>query len=165
MNGPRVECVSEQRARLAIEDRPTRAEVEEVERARPRIRGDCIVCPTCQAERDRVVPDDADDLPPVSLACGHTGLRVTCHSRPCAFYSCRYHLGLEVTRKHEIQVAIDPEDLTEKTPTCALDLADDAAFPLEAVGDMIGVTRERVRQIEEKALAHAYVNGAHTLGR
>ena len=41
----RLETLRQQRAHLAEEERPTRAEVAEMERLRPRVRGDCIDAP------------------------------------------------------------------------------------------------------------------------
>lgn len=54
--------------------------------------------------------------------------------RPCRWITCRYHLS------H-----------SEKA-SCALDVADEGGLTLEEVGELMGVTRERIRQIEEIAL-------------
>lgn len=67
--------------------------------------------------------------------------------RPCHFLSCKFNLALEITPAGSIH-AYELEDLTE---SCALDVADRGGLTLEEVGSLIGVTRERVRQIEESA--------------
>lgn len=54
--------------------------------------------------------------------------------RPCPYVTCKYHLG------------------KVSEPTCTLDLADKGGMTLEEVGEVFGVTRERIRQIEERAL-------------
>jgi hypothetical protein len=73
--------------------------------------------------------------------------------RPCPWVSCKYHLFLDVSPKTgEIKFSfplLDPEELTE---TCALDLAGREDVTLEDVGNAMGVTRERIRQIEARAL-------------
>lgn len=71
--------------------------------------------------------------------------------RPCPFMSCRYHLALEVTRAQSITMQDAPLD--ELAETCTLDVADRGGMTLEAVGGLLGLTRERVRQIEEQAAA------------
>lgn len=38
------------------------------------------------------------------------------------------------------------------TESCVLDVADRGGATLEEIGDMLGLTRERVRQVEEEAL-------------
>ena len=72
--------------------------------------------------------------------------------RPCHFLSCRHHLALEVTPGGSIR-ALEPEQLEALAETCALDVAERGGITLEEVGSLMGVTRERVRQIEEKAAA------------
>jgi len=53
------------------------------------------------------------------------------HIRPCPFASCKWQ---------------------NEDGTCVLDIADDGGATLHEVGEHIGVTRERVRQIETNAL-------------
>lgn len=71
--------------------------------------------------------------------------------RPCPFLSCRYHLLLDVTPAGTIVAPV--VELDEVEETCALDVADRGGTTLEAVGSLVGVTRERIRQIETKVLA------------
>lgn len=77
--------------------------------------------------------------------------------RPCPWYGCRHHLGLEVGAGGAVRLAIDPDDLDTAPETCSLDVADRVArgdeVTLDEVGQLLGgVTRERVRQIEAAGL-------------
>lgn len=76
--------------------------------------------------------------------------RAECHSqpRPCPWVSCRYHLAIEVNAGSITHIS-DPEKMRD---TCALDVADRGGHTLDQIGEIFGVTRERTRQIEEKAL-------------
>ncbi len=79
--------------------------------------------------------------------------------RPCPFVSCRMNNYLTVTRRGYIILTYEDREPDEVPPelSCAEDAADRtrAGNPptLEEVGQAIGVTRERARQIEEIALA------------
>lgn len=71
--------------------------------------------------------------------------------RPCPWYGCRYHLGLELLGPlRQVRVLHEPDEWIG--PTCALDVAEDGPQPLRRVGDLLGLTRERARQVEERAL-------------
>lgn len=59
--------------------------------------------------------------------------------RPCPWTGCRYHLA-DVVRSRTL------------TETCCLDVAARGEETLDAVGKILGVTRERIRQIEAAAL-------------
>jgi hypothetical protein len=48
---------------------------------------------------------------------------------------------------------IEDLDFEALGDTCALDVADRGGDTLEAVGNMLGMTRERIRQVETRALA------------
>lgn len=67
--------------------------------------------------------------------------------------SCRYHLAIDVNPK-TADVKINHPRFPSALPqeTCVLDVADRGPLRLEVVGALLGVTRERVRQIEVKAL-------------
>ncbi len=73
---------------------------------------------------------------------------------PCPWVSCRHHLYLEV---HPTSGAIrlNHPDLTlEEMPfTCSLDAAADGPASLSQVAERLGITHERVRQIEVDAQA------------
>jgi hypothetical protein len=56
--------------------------------------------------------------------------------RPCPWLGCKYNIREAPIGK----------------PTCVLDVALEGGVTLEEVGEMIGLTRERIRQIEQNAL-------------
>jgi hypothetical protein len=56
-----------------------------------------------------------------------------------------------VTRAGGIKIHWFPEDDPER-PTCALDAADSGGLGCADVAALMGVTRERVRQLEEAGL-------------
>lgn len=71
--------------------------------------------------------------------------------RPCPFVSCKYHLGIDVTEKGKVSVPIGMEPW-EVPFTCALDIADMGGLDsYDAAGDIMLLTRERVRQIADVA--------------
>jgi DNA-directed RNA polymerase sigma subunit (sigma70/sigma32) len=45
------------------------------------------------------------------------------------------------------------------TASCVLDVADNGGITLEEVGELLGVTRERIRQIEAVAIRKLVVRG------
>lgn len=73
--------------------------------------------------------------------------------RPCPHVSCRFHLYLDVSpRTGAIKLNFPDLEVWELGVSCALDVADGGGTKLEIVGELMNVTRERVRQIELKAL-------------
>jgi len=74
--------------------------------------------------------------------------------RPCPFVSCKHHLFLDVSaRTGAIKLNFPDLEVWEMNETCALDVADRAGATLEEVGAIMNLTRERIRQVEVKALA------------
>lgn len=104
-----------------------------------------------EMERLRLLyPDTGERMPATRGECPT--------ERPCPWVRCTMHLALEVN-EHNGNIKItyprpDGEpDLAAMPETCALDVADRDGATLEAVAAALGITRERVRQLEAAALA------------
>ncbi len=99
-------------------------------------------------------PDRGDRLPATRGECEGG-------ARPCPMVRCRFHLYLDVhERTGHIKLNfpdLEPEDLVD---SCALDVADRGGVTLEEAGVLLNVTRERIRQLEVKALATMAKRGA-----
>jgi len=76
-----------------------------------------------------------------------------CLSRKaCPFVSCRYHLYLDVLPTGSIKIGHPRLGPCSIKYFCALQVASRGSSTLEEIGGILNITRERVRQIEEKAL-------------
>jgi len=74
--------------------------------------------------------------------------------RPCPYVSCQHHLFLDVSaRTGAIKLNFPDLEVWEMNESCALDVADRGGTTLEDVGAIMNLTRERIRQVEVKALA------------
>lgn len=74
--------------------------------------------------------------------------------RPCLFVSCKHHLYLDVNiETGTIKYNFPDKDVWELKETCALDVADRGGITLEEVGEILNLTRERIRQVEVKGLS------------
>ncbi len=74
--------------------------------------------------------------------------------RPCPFVSCKFHLYIDVHPvRGSIKLNFPDVEVWEMTDTCALDVADRGGITLEEVGDIMNLTRERVRQVETAGLS------------
>lgn len=74
--------------------------------------------------------------------------------RPCPYVACKYSLYLDVSETGSIILNfphLDPGEMPAEQ-SCALDLADRGAMTLEDIAVVTNLTRERIRQIELKAL-------------
>jgi len=85
--------------------------------------------------------------------------------RPCPWTSCKQHLYLDInplTGSIKLNWPdLEPDELTE---SCALDVADRGGVTLEIVGRLMNLTRERIRMIENLALAKLKSPAARRLG-
>jgi hypothetical protein len=82
--------------------------------------------------------------------------RADCMSgpRPCLFVSCKHHLYLDVNPETgSVKLNFPDLQIWELKHTCALDVADQGGITLEEVGEIMNLTRERIRQVETRGLA------------
>jgi len=88
--------------------------------------------------------------------------------RPCPFFSCKWHMATLFTghsknsgvARNYWENSTDGEvidDVLGLPFTCILDACDRGDMTLEEVGQLMGMTRERVRQIE--GLSHRIFRG------
>lgn len=76
-----------------------------------------------------------------------------CAERPCPFVSCKYHLYLDVNPETgSIKLNFPDVEVWEMGETCALDIAERGGITLEEVGEIMNLTRERIRQLEMAGL-------------
>lgn len=73
--------------------------------------------------------------------------------RPCPYVGCRWHLYLDVNEDTGSLTLNFPDlEVCDMEESCALDVADDEGCTLERCGDLLNLTRERIRQLELRAL-------------
>ncbi len=74
--------------------------------------------------------------------------------RPCPYVSCKFNLYLDADEETGAirfnHPGVEPHELEE---TCALDVAERGGITLDETAKFVGLTRERVRQIELAAEA------------
>ncbi len=104
-----------------------------------------------ELERGRLLYPDFDAVRPATRGeCQHG----THAERPCPFVSCKHHLYLDVNdRTGSIKLNFPDLEVWELPETCALDIADRGGITLEEVGEIMNLTRERIRQLETRGLA------------
>ena len=74
-------------------------------------------------------------------------------ARPCPYVSCKYHLYLDVNpNTGSIKVNFPEREVWELKASCALDVAKQGGITLEEVGEILNLTRERIRQVEVRGL-------------
>jgi len=73
--------------------------------------------------------------------------------RPCPWVSCKHHLYLDVNPETgSIKLNFPDVELEDMRDTCSLDVADRGGITLEEVGEILNLTRERIRQVEVRGL-------------
>ena len=69
------------------------------------------------------------------------------------YVACKYHLYLDVNPETgSIKINFPDQEPWELEETCALDVAERGGVTLEEVGEILNLTRERVRQVEVTGL-------------
>lgn len=73
--------------------------------------------------------------------------------RPCPWVACKFHLYLDVNPENgSIKLNFPDLEPWELSQTCALDVAERGGITLEEVGEIMNLTRERIRQVEVRGL-------------
>ncbi len=73
--------------------------------------------------------------------------------RPCLFVSCKHNLYLDVNPDTgSIKLNFPDKEIWQLQYTCALDVAEKGGITLEEVGEIMNLTRERIRQVETRGL-------------
>lgn len=69
--------------------------------------------------------------------------------RPCPWISCRHHLYLDVNPSTgALKINFPGVEVEDLEHSCSLDVADQGEHTLKEVGEIVSLTRERIRQIE-----------------
>ena len=90
-----------------------------------------------------------------------------CPDGPCPWFGCRHHLGLDIIGRHRIRLRtatnkatrcptenVSDAEVAEALDgeTCSLRAAADGPLTLDEAGQLMGYTRERMRQLEQGAI-------------
>ncbi len=80
--------------------------------------------------------------------------------RPCPFVSCKHNLYLDVNPlSGSIKLNFPDLEVWEMKDSCTLDVADRDGITLEEVGEILNLTRERIRQVEVRGLLKLKMDG------
>ena len=86
--------------------------------------------------------------------------------RPCPYVACKYSLYLDVSETGSIILNfphLEPGEMPAER-SCSLDLAERGAMTLEDIAVVTNLTRERIRQVESKALVRRARPAAVAMG-
>ena len=91
--------------------------------------------------------------PPVDIPRPQTRAECMVEKRPCPWVACKHHLYLDVNPvTGSIKINFPDLEPWELPETCALDVAARGGITLEEVGEIMNLTRERIRQVEVRGL-------------
>jgi len=77
--------------------------------------------------------------------------------RPCPWVSCRYNLYLDVNSETgSLKINFPDREPWECQHSCALDIAEEGELTFEQIGDVMNLTRERIRQIIAEVLDNMF---------
>lgn len=98
-------------------------------------------------------PEEGDLLKSVDEQRPRTRADCVNGPRPCLFVSCKHNLYLDVNPETgSIKLNFPDKEIWELEHTCALDVAEKGGITLEEVGEIMNLTRERIRQVETRGL-------------
>lgn len=72
--------------------------------------------------------------------------------RPCPNLGCKFHLWIDHKEFARLLASLATGKVNELPPSCVLDVAQEGEHSTEEVGAILGLTGERVRQIEKHSL-------------
>jgi hypothetical protein len=91
--------------------------------------------------------------PPVDIPRPTTRSECREEMRPCPWVACKHHLYLDINPETgSIKINFPDLEPWELQHTCALDVAERGGITLEEVGEIMNLTRERIRQVEVRGL-------------
>ena len=91
--------------------------------------------------------------PPVDIPRPTTREECRGELRPCPWVACKHHLYLDINPETgSIKINFPDLEPWELQHTCALDVAERGGITLEEVGEIMNLTRERIRQVETRGL-------------
>ncbi len=91
--------------------------------------------------------------PPVDVPRPQTRGECRGEQRPCPWVACKFHLYLDVNPETgSIKLNFPDLEPWELPHTCSLDVAERGGITLEEVGEIMNLTRERIRQVEVRGL-------------
>ena len=91
--------------------------------------------------------------PPVDIPRPSTRSECREEMRPCPWVACKHHLYLDINPETgSIKINFPDLEPCELQHTCALDVAERGGITLEEVGEIMNLTRERIRQVEVRGL-------------
>ena len=95
-----------------------------------------------------------DEKQEVDLVSSRPVTRADCRNskRPCPWIGCRYHLMVDWLSEGKARLIFPFLGIQELKDTCALDVADRGGISREEIAQLMNISREMVRKIEESAL-------------
>lgn len=92
-------------------------------------------------------------FPPVDVPRPKTRAECREEARPCPWVACKFHLYLDVNPETgSIKINFPDLEPWDMKDTCSLDVAERGGITLEEVGEIMNLTRERIRQVEVRGL-------------
>jgi DNA-directed RNA polymerase sigma subunit (sigma70/sigma32) len=98
-------------------------------------------------------PEEASLLKEIKADRPKTRADCIASARPCVYVSCKYNLYVDVNPETgSIKMNFPDKEIWELEYTCALDVSEKGGITLEEVGEIMNLTRERIRQVETRGL-------------